>query len=73
MPEYESQLVENLISDGSNETSNLTLCQAKHMVRARMHKEFKKEFKSGVNLTGVDSIRFEFLRANLEFLKVIEK
>jgi hypothetical protein len=47
----------------------MTLQRAQAFVNARQHKQFKKDVKS-TGLGTQDCISFEFMRANLEYLKV---
>jgi hypothetical protein len=71
-----SYLGQSLASDGSQSpTPSLggrqLLCRAHALILSRQHKPFKRDLKP-VGLTPDETVTFEFMRANMEFLKVRE-
>ena len=54
---------------GGGPSSTVILQRAQALVLSKAHKAFKKDIKAGDMGPG-DSLTFEFLRANLEYLKV---
>ena len=50
--------------------SVMALQRAQALVMSKAHKAFKKDVKAGDMMVPQEAITFEFLRANLEYLKV---
>ena len=61
----------NEMDKTSSSSSAMALQRAQALVMSKAHKAFKKDIKAGDMMVPQEAIAFEFLRANLEYLKVL--